>query len=137
MLHHLTQSYRLLRSSQIREKERKKNAAPVGLLGSGLTPEIVFECYDKRALVYFFFDKHNKDKLDLVHGIIEDYKDDLVELLNSLLHKYKLDLEEWVVLAKEIDANPEMVSSEEGVNNDNGELIGADLCTITSPLFCS
>lgn len=65
-----------------RQNERKKNnEPPVGMMGSGLTPEIVFECYDKRALIYFFFAKHNADKLDLVVSIIEDYKEDLTGLL--------------------------------------------------------
>ena len=64
------------------------------------------EKYDKALLLYFFYDKHNPDKISNVPKICKDYEGDEETLMNSLLLKYQLDDEEWVEIVKDMDASP-------------------------------
>ena len=67
------------------------------------------EKYNKRVLVYLFYDKHNPTKISNVPKICEDYAGDEDMLMNSLLLKYDLDDSEWKAIVKDIEANPSKV----------------------------
>ncbi|GMH70601.1 hypothetical protein TL16_g05452 [Triparma laevis f. inornata] len=67
--------------------------------------------YDKRLLVYFFYEKHNPTKIESVPSILAGYAGDEDNLMSSLLHKYSLGDAEWIEIVKIINNNPDAVMS--------------------------